>query len=218
MMTPKGAAHRRLAGRLVIATHNPGKLKEMRELLMPYGIEAVSAGELGLAEPAESGTSFKENARIKASAAATAAGLPAFADDSGLTVDALDGDPGIYSARWAGPEKDFRRAMQTVEDKLRERGAREHSQRNAHFVSALCLAWPDGHVDEFEGTVDGTLVWPPRGERGFGYDPMFLPSGHTRTFGEMTNVEKHGLPPRGKGLSHRARAFLKLAEACLAAR
>ena len=218
MMTPKGAAHRRLAGRLVIATRNPGKLKEMRELLMPYGIEAVSAGELGLAEPAESGTSFKENARIKASAAATAAGLPAFADDSGLTVDALDGDPGIYSARWAGPEKDFRRAMQTVEDKLRERGAREHSQRNAHFVSALCLAWPDGHVDEFEGTVDGTLVWPPRGERGFGYDPMFLPSGHTRTFGEMTNVEKHGLPPRGKGLSHRARALLKLAEACLAAR
>ena len=218
MMTPKGAAHRRLAGRLVIATHNPGKLKEMRELLMPYGIEAVSAGELGLTEPAESGTSFKENARIKASAAATAAGLPAFADDSGLTVDALDGDPGIYSARWAGPEKDFRRAMQTVEDKLRERGAREHSQCNAHFVSALCLAWPDGHVDEFEATVDGTLVWPPRGERGFGYDPMFLPSGHTRTFGEMTNVEKHGLPPRGKGLSHRARAFLKLAEACLAAR
>ena len=218
MMTPKGAAHRRLAGRLVIATHNPGKLKEMRELLMPYGIEAVSAGELGLAEPAESGTSFKENARIKASAAATAAGLPAFADDSGLTVDALDGDPGIYSARWAGPEKDFRRAMQTVEDKLRERGAREHSQRNAHFVSALCLAWPDGHVDEFEGTVDGTLVWPPRGEKGFGYDPMFLPAGHSRTFGEMTNVEKHGLPPRGKGLSHRARAFLKLAEACLATR
>ena len=218
MMTPKGAAHRRLAGRLVIATRNPGKLKEMRELLMPYGIEAVSAGELGLAEPAESGTSFKENARIKASAAATAAGLPAFADDSGLTVDALDGDPGIYSARWAGPEKDFRRAMQTVEDKLRERGAREHSQRNAHFVSALCLAWPDGHVDEFEGTVDGTLVWPPRGEKGFGYDPMFLPTGHSRTFGEMTNVEKHGLPPRGKGLSHRARAFLKLAEACLAAR
>jgi XTP/dITP diphosphohydrolase len=218
MRTPKGAAHRRLAGRLVIATHNPGKLKEMRELLMPYGIEAVSAGELGLAEPAESGTSFKENARIKARAAATAAGLPAFADDSGLTVDALDGDPGIYSARWAGPEKDFRHAMQTVEDKLRERGAQERSQRNAHFVSALCLAWPDGHVEEFEGTVDGTLVWPPRGERGFGYDPMFLPSGHTRTFGEMTNVEKHGLPPRGKGLSHRARAFLKLAEACLAAR
>lgn len=218
MMTPKGAAHRRLAGRLVIATHNPGKLKEMRELLMPYGIEAGSAGELGLVEPAESGTSFEENARIKASAAATAAGLPAFADDSGLTVDALDGDPGIYSARWAGPEKDFRRAMQAVEDKLRERGALARSQRKAHFVCALCLAWPDGHVEEFEGKVDGTLIWPPRGERGFGYDPMFLPTGHARTFGEMTNVEKHGLPPRGKGLSHRARAFLKLAEACLATR
>jgi XTP/dITP diphosphohydrolase len=185
---------------------------------MPYGIETVSAGELGLVEPAESGTSFTENARIKASAAATAAGLPAFADDSGLTVDALDGDPGIYSARWAGPDKDFRRAMQAVEDKLRERGALARSQRKAHFVCALCLAWPDGHVEEFEAKVDGTLIWPPRGEKGFGYDPMFLPTGHSRSFGEMTNVEKHGLPPRGKGLSHRARAFLKLAEACLAPR
>jgi XTP/dITP diphosphohydrolase len=217
-MSPNGAAHRRLAGRLVIATHNPGKLREMRELLVPYGIETVPAGELGLGEPAESGTTFKDNAHIKASAAATASGLPAFADDSGLTVDALDGDPGIYSARWAGPEKDFRRAMQAVEDKLRERGALAHSQRKAHFVCALCLAWPDGHVEEFEGKVDGTLVWPPRGEKGFGYDPMFLPTGHARTFGEMTNVEKHGLPPRGKGLSHRARAFVKLAEACLAPR
>jgi XTP/dITP diphosphohydrolase len=216
--TPKGAAHRRLAGRLVIATHNPGKLREMRELLMPYGIDAVSAADLGLVEPKEGGTTFRENARIKASAAAKASGLPAFADDSGLAVDALDGDPGVYSARWAGPEKDFRRAMQAVEDKLRARVARTRSQRKAHFVSALCLAWPDGHVEEFEGTVDGTLVWPPRGEKGFGYDPMFLPSGHSRTFGEMTNVEKHGLPPRGKGLSHRARAFLKLAEACLARR
>lgn len=216
--SPRGAAHRRLAGRLVIATHNPGKLKEMRELLMPYGIDAVSAADLGLVEPVESGTTFEENARIKATAAAKASGLPAFADDSGLTVDALGGDPGIYSARWAGPEKDFRRAMQIVEDKLRERGARAPSQRTAHFVSALCLAWPDGHVEEFEGTVDGTLVWPPRGEKGFGYDPMFLPTGHSRTFGEMTNAEKHGLPPRGQGLSHRARAFLKLAEACLATR
>lgn len=218
IMTRKDAAHRRLAGRLVIATHNPGKLREMRELLTPYGIDAVSAADLGLAEPVENGATFKENARIKASAAAKASGLPAFADDSGLTVDALDGDPGIYSARWAGPKKDFRRAMQIVEDKLRERGARARSQRTAHFVSALCLAWPDGHVEEFEATVDGTLVWPPRGEKGFGYDPMFLPTGHPRTFGEMTNVEKHGLPPRGKGLSHRARAFLKLAEACLATR
>jgi len=218
IMSPKGAAHRRLAGRLVIATHNPGKLKEMRELLTPYGIDAVSAADLGLVEPVESGTTFEENARIKATAAAKASGLPAFADDSGLMVDALGGDPGIYSARWAGPEKDFRRAMQIVEDKLCERGARARSQRTAHFVSALCLAWPDEHVEEFEGTVDGTLVWPPRGEKGFGYDPMFLPTGYSRTFGEMTNVEKHGLPPRGKGLSHRARAFLKLAEACLATR
>ncbi len=216
--TPSDAAHRRLAGRLVIATHNPGKLKEMRELLTPYGIDAVSAADLGLVEPVESGTTFEENARIKATAAAKASGLPAFADDSGLTVDALGGDPGIYSARWAGPEKDFRQAMQIVEDKLCERGARAGSQRTAHFVSALCLAWPDGHVEEFEGTVDGTLVWPPRGEKGFGYDPMFLPTGYSRTFGEMTNVEKHGLPPRGKGLSHRARALLKLAEACLATR
>ena len=209
---------RRVGPTLVIATHNPGKLKEMRELLTPYGIDAVSAADLGLVEPVESGTTFEENARIKATAAAKASGLPAFADDSGLMVDALGGDPGIYSARWAGPEKDFRRAMQIVEDKLCERGARARSQRTAHFVSALCLAWPDEHVEEFEGTVDGTLVWPPRGEKGFGYDPMFLPTGYSRTFGEMTNVEKHGLPPRGKGLSHRARAFLKLAEACLATR
>ena len=215
-MSSKAAEHRRVTGRLVVATHNPGKLKEMRELLVPFGIDAVSAGELGLPEPAENGTTFKENARIKARVAATASGLPAFADDSGLTVDALGGEPGIYSARWAGPEKDFRRAMQAVEDKLRERGAHAHSQRKAQFICALCLAWPDGHVEEFDATVHGTLVWPPRGENGFGYDPMFLPDGHALTFGEMTNVEKHGLPPAGKGLSHRARAFLKLAEACLA--
>ena len=130
-------------------------------------------------------------------------------------VDALDGAPGIHSARWAGPERDFARAMATIEEKLRERGATTPERRKAHFVSALCVAWPDGHVEEFEGRVDGTLVWPPRGEQGFGYDPMFLPDGHTRTFGEMPSEEKHGLPPRGKGFSHRARAFLKLAEACL---
>jgi XTP/dITP diphosphohydrolase len=217
-MRSDGAAYRRIAGRLVIATHNPGKLREMRELLLPYGIEAVSAGELGLPEPEETGSSFAENACIKACAAAAAAGLPAFADDSGLAVDALDGNPGIYSARWAGPEKDFRHAMQTVEDELRARGALAPERRQAHFVSALCVAWPDGHVDAFEAQVDGTLVWPPRGERGFGYDPMFLPDGHSRTFGEMTAEEKHGLPPKGRGLSHRARAFLKLAEACLGAR
>jgi XTP/dITP diphosphohydrolase len=215
-MSSKAAKHRRLAGRLVVATHNSGKLKEMRELLMPFGIDALSAGELGLPEPAENGPTFKENARIKARAAATASGLPAFADDSGLTVDALGGAPGIYSARWAGPAKDFRRAMQAVEDKLRERGAHARGQRNAQFVCALCLAWPDGHLEEFDAAVPGTLVWPPRGDKGFGYDPMFLPDGHTLTFGEMTNTEKHGLPPAGKGLSHRARAFLRLAEACLA--
>ncbi len=201
--------------RLVIATHNPGKLTEMRELLAPYGVNAISAGELGLAEPEETGMSFRDNARIKAEAAAQAAKLPAFADDSGLAVDALDGAPGIYSARWAGPDKNFRHAMETIEQKLRERGATTLDRRKAHFVSALCVAWPDGHIEEFEGRVAGTLVWPPRGERGFGYDPMFLPDGHARTFGEMGSEEKHGLPPRGKGLSHRARAFVKLAEACL---
>jgi XTP/dITP diphosphohydrolase len=216
--TSSAGTHRRITGRLVIATHNAGKLTEMRELLMPYGIEAVSAGELGLSEPEETGTSFRANARIKAKAAAATSGLPAFADDSGLTVDTLDSEPGIYSARWAGPDKNFRHAMQAIENKLRERGAREPGRRGAHFVSALCIAWPDGHVEEFEATVDGTLVWPPRGDKGFGYDPMFLPDGHSRTFGEMPSEEKHGLPPRGKGLSHRARAFLKLAEACLAGR
>jgi XTP/dITP diphosphohydrolase len=204
-----------IAGRLVIATHNPGKLSEMRELLAAYGIEAVSAGELKLAEPVESGATFGANARIKAQAAAKASGQAAFADDSGLAVDALGGAPGIYSARWAGAEKDFAAAMEKVEAKLRERGAVNAEQRRAHFVSALCVAWPDGHVEEFEAQVDGTLVWPPRGTKGFGYDPIFLPDGHARTFGEMDSAEKHGLPPRGKGLSHRARAFLKLAEACL---
>ena len=196
----------------MIATHNPGKLKELRALLSPYGIEAMSAAELDLTEPEETGTNFRANARIKAQAAATASKLPAFADDSGLVVDALDGAPGIHSARWAGPDKDFSAAMQKIENLLREKKA---ADRRAHFVSALCVAWPDGHVEEFEGRVDGTLVWPPRGSAGFGYDPIFLPEGHTRTFGEMSAEEKHGLPPKGKGLSHRARAFLKLAEACL---
>ena len=199
----------------MIATHNPGKLAEMRELLSPHGVEAISAGELGLAEPEETGDSFVVNARIKAVAAAQAARLPAFADNSGLVVDALDGAPGIFSARWAGPTKDFTAAMTRIERLLQERGAREPAQRSAHFVSALCVAWPDGHVEEVEARADGTLVWPPRGSAGFGYDPMFLPDGHARTFGEMTSIEKHGLPPLGLGLSHRARAFVKLAEICL---
>ena len=207
--------HRRITGQLVIATHNPGKLAEMRELLTPHGVEAISAGELGLGEPEETGGSFRANARIKAEAAARTALLPAFADDSGLVVDALDGAPGILSARWAGPNKDFTAAMARIERLLQERGAMAPSQRTAHFVSALCVAWPDGHVEEVEARVEGTLVWPPRGTAGFGYDPAFLPDGHARTFGEMTSIEKHGLPPLGLGLSHRARAFVKLAEICL---
>jgi XTP/dITP diphosphohydrolase len=207
--------HRTIAGRLVIATQNPGKLREMRELLAPYGVEAIAAGDVGLGEPEETGTNFRENAHIKAATAANATQLPAFADDSGLVVDALGGAPGIHSARWAGADKNFVRAMGEIDDRLRGRGATAPADRTAHFISALCVAWPDGHAEEFEGRIDGVLVWPPRGEEGFGYDPMFLPAGHDRTFGEMTSEEKHGLPPGGRGLSHRARAFRKLAEACL---
>ncbi|MFK8254078.1 RdgB/HAM1 family non-canonical purine NTP pyrophosphatase [Ancylobacter terrae] len=210
--------HRRLDGRVVIATHNAGKLEEMAFLLQPYGVEATSAGELGLPEPDETGLTFAENARIKARSAAELTGLPAFADDSGLCVEALGGAPGLLTARWAGPEKDFAMAMAKVEEGLREADATEPAQRKASFVSALCIAWPDGHTEDFEGVVEGTLVWPPRGPAGFGYDPMFLPDGHSRTFGEMSGVEKHGLPPAGRGLSHRARAFIALAEACLGAK
>jgi XTP/dITP diphosphohydrolase len=209
---------RQLTGRVVIATHNPGKLIEMRDLLAPYGVEAVSAGELGLPEPEETGTTFAENARIKAEAAAQAAQMPAFADDSGLAVEALGGAPGIHSARWGGPQKDFAGAMQKVEAALQQRQATRPEQRRAQFVSALCVAWPDGHVEEVEARVDGSLIWPPRGTKGFGYDPMFLPQGFAQTFGEMDSEDKHGLPPRGRGLSHRARAFLKLAEMCLGGR
>lgn len=203
---------RRLTGKVVIATHNAGKLREMRDLMAPHGLEVVSAGELGLPEPEETGTTFRANARIKAEAAAQATGLPALADDSGICVAALGGEPGIYSARWAGPSKDFAGAMAAIERLLQEKQAED---RGAWFVSALTVAWPDGHVEEVEGRVDGTLVWPPRGPEGFGYDPMFLPEGETRTFGEMSAEEKHGLPPRGRGLSHRARAFLLLEKACL---
>jgi len=206
---------RLLTGPIVIATHNPGKLREMHELLAPYGIDAQSAGELGLPEPEESGTTFAANARIKAEAAAKATGKVAFADDSGLVVEALGGEPGIHSARWAGPDKDFRGAMNHIQTLLIERGARTPEQRRAHFIAALCLAWPDGHIEAFEGRVDGVAVWPPRGFLGFGYDPLFQPDGFDRTFGEMTAEEKHGLPPQGQGLSHRARAFIKLAAACL---
>jgi XTP/dITP diphosphohydrolase len=209
---------RPITGRLVIATHNPGKLAEMRELLAPYQVETIAAGQLHLGEPPETGTSFRENARLKAEFAAKASQLPAFADDSGLVIAALGGAPGIHSARWAGPDKDFRHAMEKVEGMLRERDAFEPHDRSASFVSALCVAWADGHAEEFEARVDGTLVWPPRGTHGFGYDPMFQPHGFARTFGEMSSEEKHGLPPKGFGLSHRARAFIQLAEACLAPR
>lgn len=207
--------HRKLEGRVIIATHNAGKLREMRELLAPFGIEAISAGELGLIEPDETGESFSENAQIKAQAATMTTGLPAFADDSGLCVATLNGAPGIHSARWAGPSKDFNAAMNQIERLLQEKGATLPDQRRAHFISALCIAWPDAHIEAFEGRVDGALVWPPRGTLGFGYDPFFLPDGHDRTFGEMSADEKHGLPPKGQGLSHRARAFVALAQACL---
>ena len=212
------SGHRILSGRVVIATHNPGKLVEMRELLAPFGVEALSAGELGLPELDETGTMYAENAAIKARAAAAASELPALADDSGIAVDALDGAPGLFSARWAGPAKDFGAAMARVERELALRGATSPERRRAHFVSALVLAWPDGHEELFEGRVHGTLVFPPRGERGFGYDPMFLPDGHARSFGEISSSEKHGIDwaasdPRP--LSHRARAFLDLARACL---
>lgn len=206
------SAHRILSGKVVIATHNAGKLVEMRELLAPFGVEAVSAGELGLPEPDETGTMFAENAAIKAHAAAKASGLPAFADDSGLCVDALDGAPGLFSARWAGPDKDFSGAMARIAAELDTRGA---TDRRAHFVSALVLAWPDGHTELFEGRVFGDLV-APRGSLGFGYDPMFRPEGMDRTFGEISSEEKHGVDwQSGNALSHRARAFVLLAQACL---
>ncbi|KQQ27169.1 non-canonical purine NTP pyrophosphatase [Methylobacterium sp. Leaf123] len=206
------SGHRILSGKVVIATHNAGKLVEMRELLAPFGVEAVSAGELGLPEPDETGTMFSENAAIKAHAAAKASGLPAFADDSGLCVDALDGAPGLFSARWASPNKDFSGAMARIAAELDMRGA---TNRRAHFVSALVLAWPDGHTELFEGRVFGDLV-EPRGTLGFGYDPMFRPEGMDRTFGEISSEEKHGVDwQSGNALSHRARAFVGLAQACL---
>ena len=206
---------RPLSGRVVIATHNPGKLREMQELLTPFGIEAVSAGELGLPAPDETGHMFAENAAIKAHAAAKAAGLPALSDDSGLCVHALDGAPGLFTADWAGPEKDFPAAMARVERELQKRNA---TDRSAHFVSALVIAWPDGHEELFEGRVFGRVVWPPRGSQGFGYDPLFQPDGHERTFGELSADEKHGTDwsqPEPRALSHRARAFVALAKGCL---
>jgi XTP/dITP diphosphohydrolase len=197
-------ARRFASDRLVIATHNRGKLDEMAALLRPFGVAAVSAASLGLAEPEETGDSFEANAELKAHAAAGASRLPALADDSGLVVPALDGAPGIYSGRWAGPERDFARAMALVEEQLRGK-----SDRRAHFVAVLALAWPDGHVDCFRGEVHGDLVFPPRGQRGFGYDPIFVPAGGSETFGEMEPAAKHAI-------SHRGAAFRKLAAAVFA--
>lgn len=188
--------------RLVLASHNPGKVREIEDLLRPHGVEVVSAGALGLPEPPEDAPDFAGNARIKALAAAQASGLPALSDDSGFCVAALGGAPGVFSARWAGPGKDFAPAMERVN---REIG--DTADRRAWFIAALCLGWPDGHTETFLGRVDGTVVWPPRGELGFGYDPIFLPAGRTRTFGETQPAEKHAV-------SHRARAFAQLIAAC----
>lgn len=194
---------RRLArGTLVIASHNPGKVAEIADLLEPYGMETAAAGALGLAEPEETGATFAENADLKAQAAAAGADLPALADDSGLVVPALDGAPGIRSARWAGPDRDFTIAMRQVEDALAGQ-----DDRGAYFVCALAVAWPDGHSECFEGRVTGHLIWPPRGTRGFGYDPVFVPDGYDQTFGEMEPEAKHAI-------SHRAAAFRKFIAAC----
>ena len=193
-------ARRPLGERLIIASHNQGKVREIAELLAPFDLSPISAAELGLPEPEETGISFAENAALKALAAAHGAGLTALADDSGLVVSALDGRPGIYSARWAGPNGDFMHAMTRVERELTGQ-----VDRSAYFFCALCLAWPDGKTALFEGRVDGTLVWPPRGDHGFGYDPMFLPDGHGLTFGELAPTQKHDI-------SHRARAFRSLVE------
>lgn len=192
---------------LVVASHNEGKVREIRDLLRPYDVETKSSSELKLGEPVEDGATFIDNAVIKASETAKASGLPSLADDSGLEVHALDGDPGIYSARWAGPDKNFQHAMEQVEQKLTQKGAFSEATRRANFVCALCLAWPDGHQETFEGKVFGHLTWPPRGNNGFGYDPVFVPDGDTRTFGEFDPDEKHAM-------SHRANAFRNLVDAC----
>jgi len=188
--------------RLVIASHNEGKVAEITALLAPFAIDTVAAAALGIPDPEETGDSFEANAALKAKAAAAASGLPALADDSGLVVPKLGGAPGIYSARWAGPAKDFRVAMRRVHRELGDQ------DRSARFVAVLALAWPDGHLELFRGDVAGKLVWPPRGEWGFGYDPIFVPEGRVATFGEIEPAEKHKI-------SHRAHAFAKLVEGCL---
>jgi len=188
----------------VVASHNPGKVREITELLEPFQAEVISAGELNLPEPEETGSTFIANAELKALASAQGANAVALADDSGLAVTALDGAPGIYSARWAGPDKDFALAMEKIESEMGDA-----TDRTAKFVCALTLAWPDGHCETFEGTVSGTLTFPPRGDLGFGYDPIFIPDGYDITFAEMDPAKKHSM-------SHRADAFTKLVAACFA--
>ncbi len=188
--------------KLVIASHNKGKVREIGELLAPFGVETISAGDLGLPEPVEDGLTFIANAEIKALAAAKASNLPSLADDSGLEVSALGGEPGIYSARWAGEKKDFNVAMKTVTEKVGN-----NPDKTANFTCALTLAWPDGHMESFEGKVFGTITWPMRGEKGFGYDPIFIPTGFDTTFAEMEPKAKHAM-------SHRAHAFKQLIDAC----
>jgi XTP/dITP diphosphohydrolase len=204
---------------IVVASHNAGKIREIRDLIGPLGFEAKSAADLNFEEPDETGTTYEENARIKALASARASGLPALSDDSGLAVDALDGAPGVYTANWAEREdgsRDFAMAMEKVEKALQEKGATSLDKRTGRFVSVLCLAWPDGHTELFRGEVEGHIVWPPRGNLGFGYDPVFQPEGYDVTFGEMPAEAKHGWKPGDKdALSHRARAFKLFVETCL---
>ncbi|SFU17677.1 RdgB/HAM1 family non-canonical purine NTP pyrophosphatase [Mesorhizobium sp. YR577] len=204
---------------IVVASHNEGKLREFADLMAPFGFQAKSAKEYGLPEPDETGTTFEENAFIKAFASAKATSLPALSDDSGLVVDALGGQPGVYTANWAEkPDgtRDFCMAMQRTEVALHEVGATDPEDRKGRFVAVICVAWPDGHAEYFRGEAEGTLVWPPRGEKGFGYDPVFMPDGHDLTFGEMTAEQKHGWKPgQDEALSHRARAFQKFARAML---
>lgn len=206
---------------IVVASHNAGKIREIAELIGPFGFSAKSAAELKFEEPDETGTTFEENAAIKALASAKASGLPALSDDSGIVIDALDGAPGVYTANWAEREdgsRDFQMAMEKVEKALEERGATKPEQRSCRFVSVLCLGWPDGHTEMFRGEVEGTVVWPPRGTQGFGYDPVFQPEGYDITFGEMSSDQKHGWKPgEPEALSHRARAFKRFVETCLEA-
>jgi len=206
---------------IVVASHNGGKIREIQDLIGPLGFTAKSAAELNFIEPDETGTTFEENAIIKALASARVSRMPALSDDSGLVIDALDGAPGVYTANWAETldgTRDFPMAMQKVETALEDAGATSPTARTARFVSVLCLAWPDGHTELFRGEVEGTVAWPPRGNQGFGYDPIFQPQGYEATFGEMSAEQKHGWKPgEPEALSHRARAFKLFVETCLEA-